>query len=71
MNGGGILCARHKRGMVGVDVCGLDINQTLCVIRGRSQPLSQQLRNNVDNTGMEAREPLEFLRVTLSTDGIL
>jgi len=71
MSGGGILCARHKRGMVGIDVCRLNINEALRIIRGRSQPLSQQLRNNIDNPGMETREPLEFLRATLSIDGTL
>jgi len=71
MGGGGVLCARHKRRMVGVDLCGLNINETLHIIRGRSQHLSQQLRNNVDNPGMEAREPLEFLRVTLSINRTL
>jgi len=61
MSSGGGLCARHKRGMVGVDVRGLNIDEALSVIRGRTQPLPQQLRNDVDNSGMEAREPLEFL----------
>jgi hypothetical protein len=40
----------------------------LGVIRGWPQPLPQQLRNNIDNSGMEAGEPLQFLQVTLSTD---
>ena len=35
MNGGGILCAHHERGMVGVDVRGLNIDEALSVIRGR------------------------------------
>ena len=68
MCGGGILCAGHKRGMVGVDVRGLNIDEALRVIRGWPQPLPQQLRHNIDNPGMEAREPLQFLQVTLSTD---
>jgi len=36
MSGGDTLCARHKRGMVGVDVRGLNIDEALRVIRGRS-----------------------------------
>ena len=35
MSVGDILCAHHERGMVGVDVRGLDINEALSVIRGR------------------------------------
>ena len=58
----GSLCAHHTRGMVGVDVRGLNIDEALGVIRGRSQPLPQQLRNDVDNTSVEAREPLQFLK---------
>ena len=64
------LRAGHKRGVVGVDVRGLNINETLRVVRGRSQPLSQQFRNNVNNPGVEAGEPLQFLRIILSTGGI-
>ena len=58
MSGGGILCAHHERRMVGVDVRGLNVDETLGVIRGRSQPLPEQLRNDVDNSSMEAWEPL-------------
>ena len=36
MGGGGILRAHHKRGMVCVDVRGLNIDEALRVIRGRS-----------------------------------
>jgi len=43
VSGGGVLRAHHKRGVVGVDVRGLNIDEALRVIRGRSQPFPQQL----------------------------
>lgn len=64
MSDGSVLCARHKSRMVCVDVRRLNIDEALRVIRGRSQPLPQQLRNNIDNSSMEAREPLQFLHAT-------
>ena len=64
------LCARHERGMIGIDVRGLNVDETLSVLRGGSQPLPEQLRNNVNNPGMETRESLQFLRVTFSQVGL-
>ena len=70
MSDGSILRARHECGVVCVDVRGLNLDKALRVIRSRSQPLPQQLRDNVDDPGMEAREPLQFLQLTVSTDGL-
>ena len=45
-----------------VDVREWNINGVLRVIQGRSQHLPRQLRNEIDNAGVEAREPLQFLK---------
>lgn len=67
MLSGGILCAGHKSGMIGVDAWGLNINEILGVIRGGSQLLPEKLRDDVDNPSMGAREPLQFLKASFSS----
>ena len=55
--------------MIGVDVCGLNVNETLGVIRGRSKPLPEKPRNNVGNPGTEARESLQSLKNITANGG--
>lgn len=47
--------------VVGVDVCGLDLDERLSIFGGRTKTLSEKLRDRLDELGMEDREALEFL----------
>jgi hypothetical protein len=41
-----------KLGVVGVDVCRLNGNQTLSVLAGRAQPLPKKLRDDLNELRM-------------------
>jgi hypothetical protein len=47
--------------VVGIDVCGLDLDERLSIFGGRTKTLSEKLRDRLDELGMEDREALEFL----------
>ena len=47
--------------VVGVDVCGLDVDQALGVVRRGPEAFPQQFRHDLDELRVEPREPLEFL----------
>lgn len=50
-----------KVGVVRVDVRRLDRDQRLDILRSRAEALAQQLRDNFDQLGVQARIPLQFL----------
>ncbi len=38
----------NERWVVGVDVCGLDVNEALSVVRGRTKTFAEQLRHDLN-----------------------
>ena len=48
--------------MVRVDVCGLDVYQTLRVLGRRAQTFSEQLGQNLDELCMQLGEPCKLLQ---------
>ena len=61
MRRGGI--ALDERRVVRVDVRGLDVDQTLGVVRRGSETFSEELRHDLDQLRMKPWEPLELLQV--------
>jgi hypothetical protein len=60
-----LLCSgsssRYKSRMICINVCRLDLNQTLGIFRRRTESFAQQFGDNLDNLGMQPRESLKFL----------
>lgn len=53
--------SRDESGMIRVDVRGLNCDERLDVFRGRSESFPQQLRDDLDQLGVQSRITLQFL----------
>ena len=52
----------NEVGVVGIDVRALDADQTLNVIRGWSQALTEEVGDNLNQLGVESREARKILK---------
>ena len=59
MRGGGR--ALDECGMVRVNVCSLDVDQALGVVRRGPKAFAEKFRDDLDKLRMESRESLELL----------
>lgn len=59
-----------KRRVVGVDISDLNVNEALSIGRRRAEAFAQQLRDCLDELGMQPWETLQFLknRMYMSTE---
>ena len=51
----------NERWVVGVDVRGLNVDQTLSIFRGWTQAFPQKIRDSLDKLSMKSRESLKLL----------
>ena len=56
--GGGAL---DERGVVRVDVRGLDVDQALGIVRRGPEAFAEELGDDFDELGVQSGEPLELL----------
>jgi hypothetical protein len=54
--------------MISIDVCCLYGDQTLRILRCRTEPLAKELRDDFDQLCMKTGEPLQFLQDKLGPD---
>ena len=66
--GGGAL---DERGVVRVDVRGLDVDQALGIVRRGPEAFAEELGDDFDELGVQSGEPLELLSEPSGTSSVV